>query len=211
MQGVSSLSETLHAPPPTTQVTPITSYPAAVTLNVLRDAPCWEVAQRLGDTEAVKLEEGDAYAIGPGVRPTSALDAINMSMCLGFSASSTERVGTTEFCPTGILNQDIGHLNDGCQITNTLDMEQIEVGQYLEMSGEFMQVTEMTDTQLTVKRGILDTLPRPHVTGERFYIWEVNGNIQMRLRKLTWTLKQQTLLTSVRDSYSARHFGKYNN
>ena len=181
VQDVFSLSEAIYAPPPPTQNLSITSDPAAVTLNVLREAPYWEVAQRLGDTEAAKLEEGDAYVIGSGVRPASALDAINASMHLGFSASDTERVGTTEFCPTGILNQDIEHLTDGFQITNTLDMEQVEVGQYLEMSGEFMQITSITDTSLTVKRGILDTLPRQHVTGERFYIWEVNGNSDERI------------------------------
>lgn len=181
VQDVFSLSEAIYAPPPPTQAVAITNDPAAVTLNVLREAPYWEIAQRLGDTEAAKLEEGDGYVIGSGVRPASALDAINASMYLGFSASDTERVGTTEFCPTGILNQDIEHLTEVFDITNTLDMEQVEVGQYLEMSGEFMQITEMTDTQLTVKRGILDTLPKTHVTGERFYIWEVNGNSDERI------------------------------
>ncbi|MGI9277952.1 MAG: phage tail protein [Endozoicomonas sp.] len=172
VQDVFASAKAVYSPPPVSEWQPPVSKPAPVIDSVLREAPYWELAQRLGDKQAAQLEEDEAYVLGTGIRPSG--DAIKAGLHLGAaSATQVEEAGVTDFCPGAVLAQDIDYLTSAFAIDDPVDIDLIPEGSHIEMDDELMRVDRVTDTAIHVTRGVLDTLPSAHKAGARILAWDV--------------------------------------
>ena len=78
---------------------------------------------------------------------------------------------TLDYCPTAILNQDIDRLVSTFLIRDTIDLDQVALGEWVLLDDEKLAVTaiDLVAGTVTVKRGVLDTVPQKHNTGTMLY------------------------------------------
>lgn len=171
VQDAFSLSDAIYAPPPPTDWESPINDPIPVALNIVREAPYWELAQRLGDVEAKNIGQGEAYVVGSGVRPTT--DAINAGLYLGAdSGANVSEAGITDFCASALLAEAIDELATAFTIVSPQAIETVSIGSYFEINNEYMEVVAVSETAMTVKRGVLDTIPQKHLVNDRLFFWE---------------------------------------
>ncbi|QIQ65263.1 hypothetical protein 19_00028 [Pseudomonas phage Epa19] len=170
-EDVFALSEAIYAPPPPSGWTPPHSAPAPVPYQIVMEAPYWELVQRIGETNAQGISADTGYIVTTGTRPVG--DAINSRIFSSTSANSGyEQGGTADFCPSALLGVAIGETETVLSLTSGEDLSQVAVDSYVALNNEIMSVVSITDTTMTVKRGLLDTIPQSHAANSRFFFYD---------------------------------------
>lgn len=168
-------------------------------VNFAFEMPYLEAVQRFGqndvDLELLRNPE-TGYAMMAAIKPQdNSLNAILMSdSAMG---NDPQNVGLIGYCPSGALDQEIGHLDTQFAITDVKEILLAEEGSWLQLNDEIMVLQSFDDDTniITVKRGALDTVPQKHASGILFF-WDeaagvdpttyVNGEI-VSLQALTQT------------------------
>lgn len=172
-QDIYGIAESHYSVPPATGwVDPIT-LPAVADHRVLQEMPYIEWVRRYGESTAV-WEEIDPYAgmlaVGAG-RPSG--DSYGYQLWSRISTGTYERRGITwEFAPTAtIATAMVPEVTTTIAYTSGWDMEVVPLNEYAVIGTEYCEVTaiNLTASTVTLKRGILDTVPRHHAEGTR--IW----------------------------------------
>jgi hypothetical protein len=150
------------------------SPPSPVLAQLAVEAPYWELVQGLGqsDTDNKLLTHPEiGYVIAAGGRAPS---AINASLHTD-SGSGYADVGALDFSPFGYLAADIGKLDTALTLDGGNDLSEVIVGTHVQIGDELMRVDTIdADTgELTVGRGVLDTVPAEHTAGELAMFWDV--------------------------------------
>lgn len=73
--------------------------------------------------------------------------------------------GTLEFCPSAELVSAIGYMEDTFAIKNVQDIELIESNKWALLGNEKIAVVSISNTEITVKRGVNGTVPQNHAAG----------------------------------------------
>ena len=171
VEDVFGSSAAVYAPPPPSAwVNPVTA-PAACPYHILIDAPYWEVFPRLGEAAAQSLPATTSYALAAGVRPSS--DAINATLYTDPGNTGTwQEANTVDFCPTAVLGATTGFNDTVWPINSGIDTTLVSLNTYAMIDNEFVAVTAISPTSITVLRGVLDTVPAVHTVGARIYFIE---------------------------------------
>lgn len=161
-----SLPDLVHAAPsPSAWANPYTA-PAPCPHQVLFESPYWEIAQTEGDAFAQALDPTSAFAVATGVRPSD--DSINAKLYSTYgTASAYEEAGLMDFCPTCTLTSALTSNATSASVTGWVDRDLVRVGSYAIVDSEFVIVTAVSESSLTLGRGTLDTVPAPHSSGAR--------------------------------------------
>lgn len=166
-QDVFGLSEAIYSePPPSGWINPA-SPPVVAPFHYAFEAPYWELAQRYGDLNASAVDTLSGYTLISAVRPSNAINAVIFSD--PNNTGSWVDSGTLDFCPTALLQASVGYGDTTWSIGSGIDLDQVRVGSYAVIDSEFFVVNSISDTTLTVGRGVLDTVPAPHANGVRIY------------------------------------------
>ncbi|MEG2266640.1 MAG: hypothetical protein RSC68_20175, partial [Acinetobacter sp.] len=72
---------------------------------------------------------------------------------------------TLDYCPSAELAQAIGKIESTFSIRQVEDLEEIELGKWILVNDEHMAVTAISETEITVKRGVNYTVPQDHAAG----------------------------------------------
>ncbi|UTC27982.1 putative virion structural protein [Stenotrophomonas phage A1432] len=171
IEDVFSLSDAIYAPPPPSEwVNPI-GPPVSVQYRYLTEIPYYFMARSLGDSAAQVLAPTAGYLATAGARPSGG--AIAAQILVNETSSTWEQRGTMTFCPTATIAAEVrgGEVTD-IAITGGVDLEFITAGSLAVLGTgvdnsnnafEIVQVTALTDTTVTVRRGMLDTTPRKSI------------------------------------------------
>lgn len=116
-----------------------------------------------GDVNAALLEEPllSRVAVVAGKPQRNAYDADLMTRQLAVYTSQ----GTLEFCPSAELVNGVGYMEDTFAIKNVQDIELIEVNKWALLGDEKIAVLSISETEITVKRGVNGTVPQTHAAG----------------------------------------------
>lgn len=162
------------APQPTGWVDPV-PLPSATTPRRLVEAPYWDVARALNASELAYLDPTDCFLQTWGARP--APGALNYDLYSKTSSASTYAArGQGEFCPSAVLTLAlVPEVTSMAIYGSELDIDLVATGTYAVIDEEVVQITaiNMTTQNLTLIRGVLDTVPGPHAAGSR--IWFADG------------------------------------
>ena len=88
------------------------------------------------------------------------------------AGSGYGETGSTDFSPHGLLVADVDRLADTTtfQITNALGLDQVAAGSVMAVGDELMRIDSIaqngTNYDMTVGRGVLDTVPQKHAAGD---------------------------------------------
>lgn len=172
IEDVFALSNAVYAaPPPSGWVDP-NSPPAPCRFHYVMEAPYWELVQRVGEVEARNAPATSGAILATGVRPSG--DATNASL-YSKPLGTWEESGTVDFCPTAVLGAAVP-----LQATSTVialsqaeDVDLVPIGSYAAIGEELVRVDAISESSLTVGRGVLDTVPQAHPLGTRVFFPDV--------------------------------------
>lgn len=139
--------------------------PIPLTRQVAEEMPYYELVQQFSqsvvDTQLTTMP--DMGMVGASAsRPQSG--AINARF-LTDSGAGYEDVGAIDFCASALLDGDVGLMDNVIELTSGIDLSSVEPGMYAGIGSEYVGVVSLAGTTLTVKRGVLDTVPQEHASG----------------------------------------------
>ena len=147
--------------------------PSSAPDQIAVEAPYWELVQVLGQSTidaklAATSEIG--YVVAAASRPSS---AINASLYTD-NGTGYEDVGALDFAPVAELNADIGHTTTTFFVRAMADLDEVTLGSHVQVGNELMRVDSLNTTtgEMTVGRGVLDTVPQVHAEGDRLLFWD---------------------------------------
>ncbi|GAB6191160.1 phage tail protein [Desulfocastanea catecholica] len=146
--------------------------PAAAENRLAFEMPYFELVQRSGQdvVDAQLASYPDAGYVGiAAVRPSSS--TINSRLYTDSGAGYLE-YGAVDFCPSAVLSANIGHMDSVIAISSAVDIDLVNVGTWAQIDDELVAIDAVSATSITVKRGMLDTVPATHLLGARIYFWD---------------------------------------
>ena len=143
--------------------------------SILFELPYYKNVKRLGEEIANEIftEDPDTGYLGAAAKRPAGTP-INAKVYVDEGSGYTQR-GLLNFCPTATLGENIDYLTTTFDIENLSDLDSIAVNSWLQIDNELMAVVSVSEDSITVKRGILDTVPVPHLEDADIYFWDTIG------------------------------------
>ena len=96
-------------------------------------------------------------------------NSINAELLTGQGNYSSK--ATLDYCPSAVLATDIDRMQTVLSIKDGIDLDLVALNEWLLLDSEKLAVTEIDTSAgtVTVKRGVLDTVPQNHNTGTMLY------------------------------------------
>jgi len=169
---------TYGAPQPSGWVDPV--GPAqAVVYQRQEEAPAWFVTHEITGTQEADLTGfGDqGVVLFQAEAPTGAHSSFDLQALPPGGSYEFAEFGI--FTPSTTLTAAIGYTDPVLPVTPGVLLLGLEVGQLVEVDGEFMRVTylDLANGQISVTRGHLDTVPQPHAAGARIWCTEAGATL----------------------------------
>lgn len=154
--------------------------PTPILNQRLIESPYWEVVRGLSAADFDYLQPGWAFGQVLAAKPAPGASSFHM-----YEINPTgnyDKVGTGVFCPSAILGAaiSIGAAEITVPFTSMVDGWLIDPGEYVYIDDEAFGVVSisLTTSQVTLSRGVLDTVPAAHSSGSRMYfVPDVMGSV----------------------------------
>jgi len=157
--------------PPSGWVDP-NGAPGPLLFQTAFELPYYDLVRDNGQTVVDSSIETNPYvgyvgaaASGPTVPSLNALMHSD-------DGSGYEEVGTADFCAAAYLAEDLTRLQTEFELVSGVALDIVEANEWLQVDGELMGVVSLVGTTLTVKRGVLDTVPTTHDAGAVVMFWD---------------------------------------
>jgi Putative phage tail protein len=169
--------------------------PAAVTPRLVWEATYRHLLDFLGAAntdEILSRNPGAGVLLVAGGRPTS--DSIDAQIYVDGIDEDT----LDDFAPAGTLGSGLLPFDTAITLDSAVDADGIVVGALAAVIGsvrtEIVQVTAVAGVSLTVSRGLVDTVPQSHATGESVVVFDDFSGSDFNIRP-AGTLPSVRLLT----------------
>ena len=170
VEDVFALSSAIYSPPPPSEWTNPIGAPVPVPFRLLTEVPYYMIARTLGDSAAQALPQTSSYMMVGGTNPGGSAYSAQVYVDEG---AGYQQQAVANFCPTAVISAAYGQADTALAITGGLDLDLVQVGDVAAIgvgaisTRELVQVVSLTDTLLTVKRGMMDTVPVPVASNTR--------------------------------------------
>ena len=159
------------SPTPTSWVSPLTS-PAPVPYRRLSEAPWWTVVKRVvGESQTARdeLDPQGGLLIACASRPSG--DSLNVKLLTRQGSAAYAEVETMGFTPNATVTNAIDEQATVLTIGNGQDLDVVKLDTFAYLDNEIVAVKaiNLVASTVTVDRGVLDTVPAPHLAAAR--IW----------------------------------------
>jgi hypothetical protein len=144
--------------------------PTAAVYRVVEEAPYFELVQRLGQTttdQNLATAPDLGYVLGTAAAPSGSISAR-----LAVDAGAGYEDSPIVFCPYAFLDADLGYGALTVALTGASALAEVVVGTHAQIDDELVVVVSVTDTLLTMGRGVLDTVPTSHLAGVPVFFWD---------------------------------------
>lgn len=141
------------------------SAPADAPNRQAFELPYWDLARTLSAADLSYVDALDGYLGVVAQRPSS--DAYDYNLWTHGAGGSYEKRNQVTHCPVATLSVAIGLTDTVLHYTGGVDLDLVETGGYIIIGGEWCAL-DAIDTgaeTITVKRGVLDTVPAAHSIG----------------------------------------------
>ncbi|UGL62826.1 putative virion structural protein [Xanthomonas phage MET13-T1] len=180
VEDVFSLTSASYAPPPPSEWQPPSGEALPSPYRLAMDTPYYLLVREIGDAQAQQLPKTAGYALAAGVSPGGT--SMNMAMYVSAGAGYADQTDLS-FCPTAVISAayDDSPETTVMALGATTDWTIVEAGDLAVIgygpsnAKEIVQIVSFTDTQVTVRRGVLDSLPLPVASGARLIVLGQGG------------------------------------
>lgn len=203
LQDVFGLPATSFVAVPPSGYVPPDRTPTAPALRRLMEVPYRELAGLVDQANLALVDVTAAWLSTLAARPTGLSLSYTLLTRPGSSGSFIER-GTGDWCPTAQLVSalPIEAGPSSVTLTNTLDLDQVSIGQAALLDDEIVRVDALDPVAgtVTLGRGCADTVPAQHAAGARIWFYdgfegadevEYSTGVSMQARLLTNTSQGQ--------------------
>ena len=158
--------------PPSGWVDP-SGPPSPVIYQQAFEMPYFELVRESGQTTVDSQIATNPYIgyVGAAAAQPPSSNVINANVYTD-DGSGYEDVAALEFCAGAILVGDIGFEDTVLNLTGLQSATLIAANEWVQVGTELMGVVSLVGNVLTVKRGVLDTTPREHVSGAVVLAWD---------------------------------------
>jgi hypothetical protein len=158
------------ATPPSGWANPV-SPPGNPLYQIAFELPYYSLVRVIGQA-AVDAEIAANAFVGyvAGAASSSVVPAIN-GLLYTDDGSGYEQASILNFSPSGVLLSDISLTGTTLNISAGVGLDQVVLNSWLQVDNELMAVTGISGSVVTVKRGVLDTVPRLHLAGATVMFW----------------------------------------
>lgn len=166
VQDVFKTASTVIGTPPASGWTSPVSAPAASPRRLAMEAPYWVVAREvLGDNDTLlaDVDPTSGLLLATGDRPSGDAYEYRLYTRTGTAAYVDRASGA--FSPVAVLDAAVGRTETAFAIREGIDLDFVEADTWAHLDGELVKVVSVTAATLTVRRGVLDTVPAPHAAG----------------------------------------------
>ena len=146
--------------------TTVPPLPKIITLYAIFETPYWIARRKKGSYILDSLltdNSGLAYMTVGAARPSSNSISADVYNDKGSGYSFFEKI---DFCPKAQLSADINQIQTTISIKNEDSVSDLTLGTLLQIGSEFMVLMSYSAGQITVKRGVLDTVVEKHFTND---------------------------------------------
>lgn len=178
VEDVFKASTALYSDPPDTSWIDPISAPQAAPARVLFEIPYYSIVRGYGSSYANALDPDSGFMGVGAMKPSSdALDyelLVRDGTTLGFTSE-----GRGDFTPTATLSAAL--LKNAADATIALtgagDLDLVEANTYALIGNEIVLVktVDTANNQITIARGVLDTVPAAHAEGDRIWFIDTEG------------------------------------
>lgn len=171
-QDIFSMPDVAYIAPTPPDGVPVDAAPVPVSNRLAFEVPYLEAVQQEGQSVVdgnLATNPDIAYFSIAAARPSS--NSINAILYTDSGAGYEEQL-TVDFCPFAELSADIDRNATSFVLSNLNDESEIDLNTWFQIGTEIMEVTNLVGTTITVKRGLLDTVPVNHSAGETLFFWD---------------------------------------
>lgn len=174
-QDVFAMPDIAYIAPTPPEGVPTNDPPVPVLQRLAFELPYLEAVQQLGqsvvDSNLATQPDISYFAIAAG-RPSS--NSLNARLYTDAGGGYQEQT-TLDFCPFAKLSANIDEIEDSFAIEDVQDASEIQLGSWFQIGTEIMEVVTILSGTITVKRGLLDTVPTKHTAGDTLFFWDLYG------------------------------------
>ncbi|UUV44536.1 minor tail protein [Rhodobacter phage RcMotherGoose] len=157
--------------PPSGWVDPI-GPPGPVVFQKAFEMPYFELVRDNGQSVVDSSLASNPYVGYVGAACSAPATASINALMHSDDGSGYQEVGQTDFCAGAFLADDLGYLTTEFDLLSGSSLSLVDAGEWLQIDGELMSVVSLVGSTLTVKRGVLDTLPALHTAGAQVLFWD---------------------------------------
>lgn len=154
---------------------PNTGTQGAGQYGVLVEAPYYEVVQQLGETEAQsRLEQFPD--IGFFITSESSPSSIAQNGQFYVDAGAGfELVDDYDFMPAGQLSGNMDKFTTVITIKEEIGLSAVDIGTHAQIGDELIRIDAIEGNNITIGRGVIDTIPVEHSDSDQIYFWDDVG------------------------------------
>ena len=157
--------------PPTGWVNP-NGPPGAVIQQLAFEFPYYDLVRDNGQTVVDNQIETNPYVGYAGIACTAPITTALNALMYTDDGSDYEEVDIVDFCGGAFLSTDLSYLTTVIPLIGATALDEVEVGDWVQVGSELMGIEAISLTEMTVKRGVLDTVPTLHTAGEEVLFWD---------------------------------------
>lgn len=146
--------------------------PVAVPYRIAGEAPYYEGVMRLGQKQTddlLALSPDGGYIFSSGAKPTA--NVFNASLYSDNGAGYKLRT-LVDFAPTCVTSAAMTRTTTVVPVANFAGMAQVEIGTHCQIENELCAVAAVSSNSVTLRRGVLDTVPANHPVNSRIFFWD---------------------------------------
>jgi len=170
--------------------------------SIVFEMPYFEAVQRMGqtsvDTELANNPE-IGYLMAAAIKPqNNSLNALLYTDGGSNTLDLLEEGGVVEYCAACTLDQTISRTDESFAVKSVNDLSRVKPGTLVQVDEELL-VYENYDAEakiLTVKRGALDTIPKPHLENAVLYFWDDSSGLDQTVYVDGETIHAKVLTTT---------------
>lgn len=151
------------------------SLPAAAPARLLDEAAYWDLARNISAADLAYLDPTDCFLYAAAQKPSD--DAFDFRLYSRPTGGTTTERDRGPHCPTALLNGAIGLTDTVLNYDNAVDVDEAiaDGSRYIIIGSERLRLDsiDLIAKTITVKRGVLDTVPETHADNSR--IWFSDG------------------------------------
>lgn len=158
-------SAVIGTPPVTGWASPI-SPPAPCPVRLAMEAPYWVVAREVaGDQDSILngIDPLSGLLLAGGSRPSG--DAYSFAVFSRVGTAPYTEKATGAFMPVATLVGAVGRTETSFSISGAVDIDLVAPDTWAHIDGELVKIISASSSSITVRRGVLDTVPAPHPAG----------------------------------------------
>lgn len=174
IQDVFGLPKLSFNPVPPAPIPQPPQPPVAIANSLLLEVPYRELASLLDPANLQLVDDTASFIFSLATAPNTACYSYDLLTRVKGAVLFNEPNDTGTWCPIATISSDIGFTDKVIHIKDGMLLDTVELGSAALINDEIVRIDaiDLINSQLTVGRGCVDTVPAKHKTGSTIWFYD---------------------------------------